>query len=234
MEIDGNITSDGEIDSNNESDHRESEEESMEDEERELVLNDTRDTEQEISQSNDESMDEEEIQRRREAKRKRKQEKRECRESMEKKLDTLSSSLQVMQELIVENGLLSSKQRKRSGQNSKGNVSFNSLGDSETTIYRDAIPPVDLTDQRNAVEQFEIPVNAEITFSVKNNRQSSSSEDKIDTSDEMIDIKADQGNNFLREVDTTDQFISDCAVVAMQAMKTRQPDKSRKQSDGER
>ena len=68
----------------------------------------------------------------------------------------------------------------------------------ETTVYHNALPRID------AEVYEEILVDAEISFKKKKvNRDSSSSEDKIDTSDEMIDFEVEKG-------ELNQRFISDC------------------------
>ena len=72
------------------------------------------------------------------------------------------------------------------------------ISNSETTVYHNALPRID------AEVCEEIPVDAEISFKKKKvNRDSSSSEDKIDTSDEMIDFEVEKG-------ELNQRFISDC------------------------
>ena len=127
--------------------------------------------------------------------------KKKNRQSLEDRLDTMSSALLLMTEILKQNGLVhvpgdnvdlpkkkanDMPDKDRSGKNSNSEDSL-----SETTIYRDAL---------DKLEVGEVPVDPEIIFKVnqasidpdkvidKNKRESSSSEDKIDTSDELMDI----------------------------------------------
>ena len=83
-----------------------------------------------------------------------------------------------------------SNQRKTGESNSQINHT-----DLDTTIYKDALEK--LSEEENMVTN-----DPEITFNFKN-RESSSSEDQIDTSDDL-----------LMEVDVHNQFIADCQAEA--------------------
>ena len=120
---------------------------------------------------------------------------------MENKLDSLTSSVQVMQELMMRSSYVhqepkqstSSKPRdtgKNDSNQKEINLSDQTEALSETTIYKDAVHK-----QREEDDP-------EISFNFKNKRDSSSSEERIDTSDELM------------EIDVNDQFIADCAKQA--------------------
>ena len=154
--------------------------------------------------SNDEEgldSEDEKLARRKAEKQKRKQAHKERRESMENKLDSLTSSVQVMQELMMRSGYAhqepkpstSSKPRdtgKNDSNQKESNLSDQTEALSETTIYKDAV-------HKQREED-----NPEISFNFKNKRDSSSSEERIDTSNELM------------EIDVNDQFIADCAKQA--------------------
>ena len=114
---------------------------------------------------------------------------------MEDKLDSLSSSLKLMQDMMTEKGFFKdnrSNKKKSKGQKGKSNKNdlLSQTSSSETTIYKNAVKRIDTGDP-------------EISFNLKQKRDSSSSEDSIDTSDELIEIETDH--------DIHDKFIADCA-----------------------
>ena len=213
MEVQGNITSDdedyasdsesdGEIqsESNEESKHDES---YVEEEHAQMV------TESENSQN--ESTDEEEIQRKLQERQKKKKGKCEKRVSMEKKLDTLSSNLQAMQDMMLQKGFFMEKpdktgDSKRSDTRSDrgGKTNENSDNESDITIYQNAVRKVT---QDNSDKQVQVTVDPEKSFKVIRKRDSLSSEDKIDTSDELIEV-----DNFRDDVHS--HFIAECQAQA--------------------
>ena len=109
---------------------------------------------------------------------------------MEDKIDLLSTSLKAMQEMMAEKGFLGQEGTAKNydpGENAKVNKDSKSQVSSlQTTIYKNAVKRVQTG-------------NPEITFLVKEKRDSTSSEDRIDTSDELMEID-----------DVHNQFIADC------------------------
>ena len=120
------------------------------------------------------------------------------RQSVEDKVEELSSTVREMRELMREKGILEEfqhKQKNKSGNNRK-DESLTST--SETTIYQEAVHQEQLnssTADTVVMDTTEVVVDPEITF--KGKRISSSSDEPIDTSDELID--------------DVDNFIADCA-----------------------
>ena len=127
---------------------------------------------------------------------------RKSRPSVEDKVDELSSTVKAMQEMMREKGLLeefekSQNKRKKKVTKKKQNHHHKSSKDqsaceseeenSDTTIYQEAVKAV-------AIEYQE--TDPEISFKINSKRESTSSEDQIDTSDEILDV---------------DNFIADCA-----------------------
>ena len=113
------------------------------------------------------------------------------RQSLQDQTGSLSSSLHEMQQLFMEGGILKASKAKakmkdrdvvqdrRSHSRSAGKLTISS--NSEATIYDCAVPLGD---------DFEQEVDTEITFNLSKKRDSSSSEDqdKVDTSDELIEV----------------------------------------------
>ena len=99
-----------------------------------------------------------------------------------------------MQDMMLEKGFLkknddeNTKNKQDKGKNTTKKVAVDKDDSmSETMIYKDAVQKV-------------IENDPEITFNFKNDkRDSSSSEERINTSDELM------------EIDVADQFIADCA-----------------------
>ena len=150
--------------------------------------------------------------------------------SVEQRLNTMSSTLLAIKELMEESGILQSnhhpkadadanrskKNKEHPGKSGNGILAIPELNqsNSETTIYhcvlqKEAIPhevmlPVE------ADGQGHVEVDSEVAFKVtqpidKNSQWfSSSSEDQVDTSDELIEL----------EMDINDRFIADCAREA--------------------
>ena len=136
------------------------------------------------------------------------------RQSVKDKLDTLTNSVKVMQELLLQQGIF--REKRESQQPSKGKTKGSRGGkhdkstnkitedgnESETTIYQNILEKVD--DQ--------IRVDPEIIFNRSKLRNSSSSDEpdkQIDTSDEMM------------EVDINEKFIADCAEEARKQQQQR-------------
>ena len=137
--------------------------------------------------------------------------------SVEDRLDTMSSTLLAMKELLVQQGIAlpgrdSAKQQQSEKQlkrgESRGTQSIHT-SESETTVYGNALKQMD---------REEI-VDSEITFKVRNEnenentlpgkredkRESSSLDEQIDTSDELIDVVG-------TDLDFCDKFIAECAT----------------------
>ena len=135
--------------------------------------------------------------------------------SVEDKLDDLSSTLKNMQEMMIQKGIFeefeNSQKRKRmskDGANPKrkasGGENLNNSY-SETMIYQQAIEKQVEEEMETGLDQ-RVNVDQEISFKVKNSeeprRGSSSSEDRIDESDELMEV---------------DNFIADCEAAARHA-----------------
>ena len=138
------------------------------------------------------------------------------RSSVEKQLDDMSTTLKFMQEMMLKNGLFKANEDsadKTVKDKQKSEYETN-LSNSETTIYHEAVLPDNVVVQGNETIDNErgwstdnIQVDPEITFKLNqdvnnsneniqiNRRESSSSEEHIDTSDELLDV---------------DKFIADC------------------------
>ena len=141
-------------------------------------------------------------------KNKRKKERHERRASMEQKIDMLSNALQNMQDIILKQGVI--KEGDNNGKTTKSNRRDsgmnNSDDDSDTTIYRNAVPQQqEVTAEHDG--QIQVNVDEEISFKMKEKRDSSLSEDRIDTSNELIEL--DQNANYAHS-----QFIADCEAIA--------------------
>ena len=149
MEAEGNITSDGEIDSevsdgdndNSDVEHETSSDHVDETQEFSNQSSDDRDVSPEVDH--------------RIVKKQKKQEKERHRASMEAKLDSLTSSLQVMQDLMVKKGIVGevANREKQDGKEKQ-------LDDmSETTVYCNAVPQLDKTkhvDQLQVDREFHL------------------------------------------------------------------------------
>ena len=117
----------------------------------------------------------------------------------------MSSTLLAMKELMVKNGLTGELEKINRKSNAGKSDHISAIqSSSETTIYKNA-----LEKQVNPLTTNEIAeeeVHSEITFRVNKAdisklRESSSSEDPIDTSDEMMDVDVCNVN---------ENFIADC------------------------
>ena len=147
--------------------------------------------------------------------------KKERRQSLENWLDTMSSVLLVVKDILMKNGLADSTVPKAgtSGTNKTNRGKQSNPSTSETTIYRNVLNKIDQSrDETWRETENETIVDSEITFKVRQEecnhpppteqlemaldkkRDSSSSEDRmIDTSDELMDI----------DIDFNDKFIAD-------------------------
>ena len=228
MQIEGKIDkSDEEMEEQLEDENSQDEEVESEVDKIEEKQNSDTEIQEEPEQSEYES-DTEKEDRRKRAKRLKKQEKKAKRESMELELTQLRSTVKVMQDMMTQRGFyqeevqpstskgvtasnnnrISSVVRKvkpkanepgklqekinqniENGQNKNNSDHDDSL--SAETIYRDAV--------RKDIETGD----PEITFNMKSKRGSSSSEDKVNTSDELMEID-----------DFNEKFIADCARQA--------------------
>ena len=122
---------------------------------------------------------------------------------MENKLNTLSDALFAMKEMFMRSGMaaegktsgneqpnLMSSEVDNDQQMSRGNEGPSIVSHSETTVYRNALNKV----AENEVQM--VQVDPEIIF--KQKRDSSSSEERNDTSDEMLEM----------ETEFTEQYIA--------------------------
>ena len=138
------------------------------------------------------------------------------RQSVEQRLDQMSDTLAVMKEFFMtkmksdgENKMVSLNE-KRTAPKEKQSTDCNKdkgtaiESTSETTVYHNAL---------NKLSETEVIVDPEITFRINETNEkdqhcnSSSSEERIDTSDELMDVDIDQ--NPLNE-----RFIADCEAEA--------------------
>ena len=132
--------------------------------------------------------------------------------SVEEKLDTLADTLMVMKDLMTKKGFFDEGpgtsgvnkvpqmpvRKRKAGKGDSSIHEVNSM--SEMTIYHNILDKQGEQGQ----EQFVMdPDDAEIVFRQKENRESTSSEEQVNTSDETI-----------MEVDIHDQFIADCTAEA--------------------
>ena len=212
--------SDGELDSDEDSDSSEDE---NEDDQSTMGSDNESVNQQSEEESNNNhtqseaetnEMDEEEIERRQKYRKKKKQAKQERRANMEQKLDTLSTTLQAMQEMMAQNGMLKNK-------NSAGTLknTVNSDNESDTTIYQAAVNKAQ--NEQTVDSGFQIRVDPEITFNVHDEKRNSSSpDDWIDTSDELMEIEDNAHSN----------FIAECAAAAAGNSRSQK----RKEDDGDR
>ena len=215
MEIEGqNFSDDNDNPNQSEPSDTESEGEISEEEEEQKQ----EEQEQMNNESEAESEDEETVCKKLH-KRAKKQERWQRRESMESKLDMVSTTLQQMKKFMAERGFdfneeEMNRQKAKPAQKQGKSIVKESDKESEVTIYKDAVKKVS-NDSNEFYQQMDDP---EISFKTKPNRESSSSEDRIDTSDEMM------------EIDINEQFIADCEKEprwqrnAQQINQDKQPD----------
>ena len=144
----------------------------------------------------------------------------EKRQSVEDKLDTLSNAVILLQSLMEKKGLFDTSAKKTAkGSNKKkdpasnnrtpqkGEVAGVNSSNSETTIYQNAVEFMDVNQETNQHKEGFYEINdPEITFKSKT-RDSTSSEDHVNTSDELM------------EIDINEQFIAECAAEASQVDK---------------
>ena len=149
-----------------------------------------------------------------------KKQKKSRRNSVEERLDTMSSTLNALKDLVVKGGLTGTiGSMNNSGGHKMTNPSkmqMSGLGKlsviptensvSDTTIYHNALNKIN---QRNVVvtETGDPDITFKVTEeSLRTKGNISSDEDKIDTSDETIDVELNQIN--------VNEFIADCASEA--------------------
>ena len=133
--------------------------------------------------------------------------------------------LEVMKQFMVQQGmkednLVNGKQHQLKKRNLSGDKGIQvDHTNSDTTIYHNVLQRIENNDE-------EVQVDPEITFR-KNKRDSSSLEDKVDTSDEMIDM----------DLEINQRFIADCVNEASNQRKRpfleedRQIDSAKRQAD---
>ena len=142
----------------------------------------------------------------------RKKSKRASITKMESKIDSLSNSLQVLQEFMMKqqkekqgNALVTVSKGKKTDKNSQSAKTgmVTEVSQSDMTIYQNFLEKID---DNNDGQINEVQVDPEITFKKgkQTKRDSSSSEDHVDTSDDMIEM----------DVDFNDRFIADCEQEA--------------------
>ena len=137
---------------------------------------------------------------------------------VEDKVDELSKTVRAMQDMMKEKGLLEEFQRRRKSSTRRESSDSNNQGEldlsnSETTIYQEAL-------QMESEGDNEFKVDKEVSFKVtnQNKRVSSSSEDQVDTSDDMLDV---------------DNFIADCANQAKTQRIANPPQGKGRRSQGD-
>ena len=145
---------------------------------------------------------------------------------MEEKIDDINSTLEVMKGFFMKGGFLAPKtgenkspskaKDKERPQKKRGkSVTLSDEVSSEITIYDNALKKisydqqVDLEISFKGVENMEIDVQMnELEDKNTNQNFSSSSDEPIDTSDELLDVDANA------EVEFNERFIADCAAEA--------------------
>ena len=135
---------------------------------------------------------------------KKKKSKRQSIEEMEVRLNTMSSTLQTIKELLLQKEQTPESRQNKATQQGK-NVVLTEIFASDTTIYRNVLEKAD--DQQDDPEiTFKLNEEQKTNVSAPNKRDSSSSEDQdqVNTSDELMDT----------DMDINDKFIADCACEA--------------------
>ena len=139
------------------------------------------------------------------------------RPSVEDRLDTLSDTLFGLKEMFMKRSLVEEQQLDElSASGKKWKKSVNSAGkaqpegtslNSETTIYHNALNQIS---QEDCVQ---VPVDQEIGFKQPQSKYDSSSfEDRIDTSDEFMEIGEEMDGN--EQINLNCWFIADCEEEA--------------------
>ena len=152
--------------------------------------------------------------------------------SLQEKLDDVSSMLKIMQEMMVKKGFFAEEKGKsntkensqlvgrKQNKGSRGEINDNvnnadnsttsqTHSNSETTIYREAVLPEQqlVVNKISSDKDMVQIVDNEISFHVKR-KDSTSSDEQIDTSDELLDV---------------DKFIADCQEDARRQSKESHP-----------
>ena len=126
--------------------------------------------------------------------------------SMEDWLDTLSSTLLAVTELISKGGIPASNiQSKQEEKNPNGKHQSDTMSD--TTIYDNALQKIVQVDPEISFKEKIVEKEVQLEKEV-DKRDSTSSEEQIDTSDELI------------EMDVHDKFIAECAAEASNRKRT--------------
>ena len=145
--------------------------------------------------------------------------KRKSYDAMEDKIDKLSNSVLKMQEMLMKKGVLDTNDGKKSNSKGSENKKRNKKKDNtgEDNSQMDVVDrnenESDMTIYHNILEKAtktgndDIIVDKEISFKRSKLHDSTSSDEQIDTSDDLIDVDINQ------------QFIADCAAAA--AIKTK-------------
>ena len=165
-----------------------------------------------------------------------KQDSKAKRQSVEARLDMLSSTLLAVKELLTKSGITGEgitddrNKKETEGKKNSGKVDYYVMttnSQSETTIYQNslnqtAVSPeqtIQVVDEEISFKKNNQPHTERFDqFDKINERDSSSSEERIDTSDELIDM----------EMDVHDKFIADCASEERRH-KQQQPGENREQ-----
>ena len=106
-------------------------------------------------------------------------------EDMENKINTLSNVLFGLQEM-VKGKSFGDKRGKNNKAGKQGPVESSDISQSVTTIYHNALEPLQIADGQQVV------IDPEISFK---KGDSSSSEDRVDTSDEFMVVDVDENKN---------------------------------------
>ena len=147
-----------------------------------------------------------------------------ARASVEVQLDTLTDTLNVMKDFMLQNGFIAGplhqeekNQMVKEGTKRKGQLTNPSQTNSDTTIYKNMLSKIgESEDQVKGNEVSDLQMgededDPEVTFKVRDERHmnagvrdSSSLDDRTDTSDEMMEM----------DVDINECFIADCVKEA--------------------
>ena len=146
-----------------------------------------------------------------------------CNKSIEARLNTMSSTLMAMKELMEKSGMMKSSviatvtNKQKKGKETECEFTKFTESNSETTIYKNVLQK---DNELAVMDTIEMDVNSEVDFKLKADNPlhfSSSSDEPVNTTDEMGDI----------DVEFNERFIADCARAANDRKRSH-PD-----SDGE-
>ena len=141
---------------------------------------------------------------------------RESRRSLEMKLDCMGNALELMQNIMMKQVMLGDNDGKAENKQAEANTAKSGENlcksvinsNSDTTIYNNALEqvPEDQAPKESVsnIGYNTLVVDSEISLKIPgkvNGRESSSSEDQVDTSDELIEVDCDK-------------FIADCQAQA--------------------